>query len=98
MQPMENSHHFDIHASVVFQLGESLISDVTQALVELIKNAYDADATYAKVTIETGSNNDIDWSVYKGAQGFIRIEDDGLGMDEPIIKSGCIRHNKRGPL
>ena len=38
MLPTENSHHFDIHASVVFQLGESLISDVTQALVELIKN------------------------------------------------------------
>jgi len=36
--------HFDIHASVVFQLGESLITDSVQALVELVKNCYDADA------------------------------------------------------
>ncbi len=90
MLPTENSHHFDIHASVVFQLGESLISDVTQALVELIKNAYDADATYAKITIETGSQNNVDWSVYKDAQGFIQIEDDGFGMDESVIERGWL--------
>ncbi len=45
--------HFDVHASVVFQLGESLISDAIQALLELIKNSYDADASYRKVTIDT---------------------------------------------
>ena len=39
---------FHVHTSVVFQLGESLISDVVQALVELVKNAYDADATFAR--------------------------------------------------
>jgi histidine kinase/DNA gyrase B/HSP90-like ATPase len=47
------SEHFDIHASVVFQLGESLITDSVQALVELVKNSYDADASYCKLNIST---------------------------------------------
>jgi len=89
-QQGSNLHHFDIHTSVVFQLGESLISDVTQALVELIKNAYDADANYAKVTIETSAQNNVDWSIYKGAKGFIQINDDGMGMDEAVIKRGWL--------
>ena len=45
--------HFEIHASVVFQLGESLITDSVQALVELVKNCYDADATFCKLNIST---------------------------------------------
>src|SRR4030042_2545589 len=90
MQPIQMSHHFDIHASVVFQLGESLISDIAQALVELIKNAYDADATYSKVTIETDSQNKVDWSIYKGAKGCIQIEDNGFGMDESVIERGWL--------
>ena len=36
---------FEIAAAVVFRLGEELITDVVQALVELVKNSYDADAT-----------------------------------------------------
>lgn len=43
----------DVHPSVVFKLGEDLISDELQALVELIKNTYDADAGWARVTIDT---------------------------------------------
>jgi signal transduction histidine kinase len=43
----------DVHPSVVFKLGDDLISDEVQALVELIKNSYDADASYARVTIDT---------------------------------------------
>ena len=44
------TEHFSIHASVVFQLGENLVTDATQALLELVKNSYDADATYCKVS------------------------------------------------
>ena len=43
----------DVHPSVVFKLGEDLISDEVQALVELVKNSYDADATWARVTVDT---------------------------------------------
>lgn len=51
--------NFEIHASIVFQLGEDLISDEVQALVELIKNSYDACSQYAKdisVLVKEGSN------------------------------------------
>lgn len=63
----KNDYHFDIHPSIVFQLGESLISDAVQALVELIKNAYDADADYVKVKVETTGKNDVKESRYPGA-------------------------------
>ena len=52
---MPHVHRLDIHPSVVFQLGESLISDEVTAIVELVKNAYDADATWARVRVETNA-------------------------------------------
>jgi len=81
--------HFAIHPSVVFQLGESLVSDVVQALVELVKNAYDADATYCKVTIRTDQPPP-DASAYPNAIGYIIIEDDGTGMDTNAITNGWL--------
>ena len=47
------SPHFDISAAVVRQLGDELVSDEVTAIVELVKNAYDADATYAHVVVNT---------------------------------------------
>jgi signal transduction histidine kinase len=85
-----NNHHFDIHASIVFQLGESLISDSVQALVELIKNAYDADAEYANVSIQTSQKNDIENSRYPNAQGYICIKDNGTGMNDKMIERGWL--------
>lgn len=88
-QTPEDQLHFDIDASVVFQLGESLISDVTQALVELVKNSYDADATYVKVTIDTrGSIGDE--SAYPDSVGYVVIEDDGVGMSRSTIQDGWL--------
>ena len=81
--------HFDIHASVVLQLGDTLISDVAQALVELVKNSYDADASYAKVIIDTESKAG-EQSFYPDAVGYISIEDDGIGMDEATIRRGWL--------
>lgn len=45
--------HFEVHPSVLFKLGEDLITDDAQALVELIKNSYDADAKIVRVDIDT---------------------------------------------
>ena len=81
--------HFTIHPSVVFQLGESLVSDVVQALVELVKNAYDADASYCKVTIATEHTPPQD-SAYPQAGGYILVEDDGTGMDPTAITDGWL--------
>lgn len=50
---MSDAPRFHISAMVVRQLGEQLISDEVTALLELVKNAYDADATYARVEVNT---------------------------------------------
>lgn len=42
---------FRVHASLIYKLGESLIADEITALSELIKNAYDADATVCALSI-----------------------------------------------
>src|SRR5271157_778198 len=81
--------HFDIHASVVFQLGESLITDSVQALVELVKNSYDADASFCKLDISTQPISD-PMSPFKGAVGAITIEDDGSGMTLDTIRRGWL--------
>ena len=80
---------FDINAAVVFRLGEELITDVVQALVELVKNSYDADATWVKITIDTHALNE--WGRhYADATGVIRVQDNGDGMDEVAIRRGWL--------
>ena len=80
---------FDINAAVVFRLGEELITDVVQALVELVKNSYDADATWVKVTIDTRGPNKSGRN-YDQATGVIAVQDDGHGMDELMIHRGWL--------
>ena len=78
---------FDINAAVVFRLGEELITDDVQALVELVKNCYDADATWVKVTIDSSGRNDAGRR-YAAANGTIVVEDNGHGIDEDAIRAG----------
>lgn len=81
--------HFDINAAVVFRLGEELITDEVQALVELVKNSYDADASWVKVTIDTRSPNR--WGErFASSKGVILVEDDGDGMGREVIKKGWL--------
>ncbi|PIW12903.1 MAG: hypothetical protein COW34_12590, partial [Armatimonadetes bacterium CG17_big_fil_post_rev_8_21_14_2_50_66_6] len=87
---MPQEFHFDIHPSVVFQLGADLITDVVQALVELVKNSYDADADYANVKIDSLHANEAEHSVYRGATGVIVIEDNGTGMDLETVRRGWL--------
>jgi len=51
----DESMIFEVHPSVLFKLGEDLIKDDAQALVELIKNSYDADARVVRVKVDTES-------------------------------------------
>lgn len=66
---------FQPHARLLTMLGEQLIGDARVAVVELVKNSYDADAS--AVTIEI--NDQVD-------KPFIRITDDGEGMDGEILE------------
>jgi hypothetical protein len=63
---------FRAHARLIRLLGEELISDEVIAVVELVKNAYDADAHRVTVTLE---------NITDLTNGVISIRDDGIGMD-----------------
>lgn len=87
---------FDVHPSVVYRLGDELITDVNQALLELIKNSYDADASYVKVTVNSTKPNDDPDSQYPGSLGSVSIEDDGTGMDLKTIINGWLLVSNSG--
>ena len=53
----QNELHFGISARVVRQLGEELVTDEITAVMELVKNSYDADADWVKVSIYTDKEN-----------------------------------------
>lgn len=72
---------FSIDSSLLFQLGERLVAKPSIALAELVKNAYDADATKVTVTMENVGE--------KG--GTLLIEDNGHGMTFEELQSGWMR-------
>lgn len=90
--------HFKVHPSVLFQLGESLITDVVQAVVELVKNAYDADATRAEVRIETTGGEMPAWSKYKSETAWIEVADNGTGMNRNDIETKWFMVSNRSKL
>ena len=61
---------FDVDAALLVELGERLVARRSVALAELIKNAYDADATEVIVSIEdvTGPN---EWGAEIGNPRYI---------------------------
>ncbi len=78
-----------VSSDVLARLGEELITNHIQALAELIKNSYDADATRVRVTIDTERLiEDEEGQVRKG---IITVEDDGFGMDEDAVRNGWLR-------
>lgn len=69
---------FNPRARIMLQLGNELIRNESIALLELVKNAYDADATMVSITME---------KVDDQREGIIIIKDDGTGMDIDVIKN-----------
>ena len=68
---------FRPRARVLQHLGDQLIGSPRLAVFELVKNAYDADATCVEVTIRgIGSTS-----------RSILIEDDGVGMSLPVVQN-----------
>jgi signal transduction histidine kinase len=80
--------HVEVDANVVRQLGEELITDAEQALLELIKNSYDADAQVARVIVNTEGSIEINGN--RKLKGSIVVEDDGAGMDLDAIQRGWL--------
>lgn len=69
---------FKPRARLLLQLGDQLIKNESIALLELAKNAYDADAS--KVDIIMHNPDSIE-------NGFVEIEDDGFGMTADIVEN-----------
>lgn len=90
----KQEYHFDITPHIVKQLGEQLVPDEVTALLELIKNSYDADASYVSIDINTTGQYQKEKLIYPNHNGFIVVEDDGFGMNkDTILKSWLIISN-----
>ena len=68
---------FKPRAQILLQLGEQLIKNENIAMLELVKNSYDADAK--KVIVNMQHIDDAE-------HGYIEIYDDGCGMNINIIR------------
>lgn len=69
------------YARLLTMLGDQLIKNELIAMVELIKNSYDADASWVKVSFIDFAE---DYSLTPSSK--IIIEDDGCGMSADILR------------
>jgi signal transduction histidine kinase len=72
----QNTLNFSVDARTILQLGRDSIKNPTTAVIELVKNGYDADAT--KIDVEINER-------------FIRIFDNGSGMDMNTLRNNWLR-------
>jgi signal transduction histidine kinase len=72
---------FKPRARLLLQLGDQLIKNENIAVLELVKNSYDADAR--NITIKMARVDD-------KKLGRIEILDDGIGMDDDVIKNAWL--------
>lgn len=73
------SAHLGFSPEILRRLGEELVPHPDQGLIELVRNAYDADAKHC--TIEIASSE---------AGGRIVVTDDGIGLDGAAISDGWL--------
>jgi signal transduction histidine kinase len=78
---------FSVDTHLFRELGELLVGRDSTALIELVKNSYDADALEAFVTGTDLARPDI---------GGISIADNGVGMTEEEFRNGFLRIASRG--
>ena len=74
---MSETHYFATDAAIIGRLGRELVARQETALIELVKNAFDADAT----NVEVRFTND----------GALEISDDGVGMNREALLNGFMR-------
>ncbi len=71
---------FRFHPRALAALGRDLVTNDVVAVMELVKNSYDALATRVRVRMHRG-----DGDTPRG--GYIEIEDNGHGMDEAAVRN-----------
>lgn len=72
---------FFADAGLISRLGRELVSRKETALAELVKNAYDADATAVEIVFEDAES----------AGGRVEISDNGMGMTRGALVEGFMR-------
>lgn len=77
----QDSLRFEVDAGLLFELGERLVARRSIALAELVKNAYDGDATKVRVRFENVTQ----------PSGTIIVEDNGNGMTFQELRRGWMR-------
>lgn len=74
------------YARLLTMLGEQLIKNEQIALAELIKNSYDADADWVKVSFVNFGYDEKKKEIFKTKDSKIIIEDNGCGMTLKVIE------------
>ena len=74
------AEHLRFSPDILRRLGEELVPQLDQGIVELVRNSYDADAVHCHVEI-TGANQ---------VGGLMQLWDDGVGMTREDIRSGWL--------
>lgn len=77
---IQASSSFRFAPSILTRLGEELVPNLDQAIIELIRNAYDADASVCTIELKD----------VKQSGGTIVLSDDGIGMRADDIKNGWL--------
>jgi signal transduction histidine kinase len=78
--------HLRFAPGILRRLGEELNPNPDQGIIELVRNAYDADASSCRIELL-----DVD-----KAGGSIRIADDGIGMEVSDLVNGWLILGKSG--
>lgn len=74
------------YARLLTMLGEQLIKNEQIALAELIKNSYDADADWVKVSFVNFGYDEKKKEIFKTKDSKIIVEDNGCGMTLQVIE------------
>ena len=78
MNNQKTTGNFKPRARLLLQLGDQLIRSENIAVVELVKNAYDADAKKCEVVLNNVDSLDT---------GEIMLQDNGIGMTPEIVRN-----------
>ena len=73
--PQTTEENFEVDSALLSEIGEKLVTTPHVALSELVKNAYDADASEVHVTIDVDNDN----------LPMVEVRDNGHGMTRDAV-------------
>lgn len=73
---------FDVDTHLLRELGDLLVGRDSTAILELVKNGYDADATVVRIDAQNLANPD---------KAVLTVEDNGIGMTADRFRSAFLR-------